>query len=189
MADWEADEGWLHEAKGNNFRAWFATVEELTAASRAVYDLTPARLPDGTELMLGRNAVAAMLYGLAIECALKGLWVRGGRSLIKDGKFLAGPGAKDHKLHLLAAAVADVVELDLSADELNVLERLSKFVIFAGRYPVSLKPEGMAPVKSLDGELQHPVFFSTADFGVTMRLLNRFTTALNPLLAVFKAKA
>ena len=48
--------------------------------------------------------VRAMLLGHAIECALKGLWVRKGNKLIKDGKYVGIRGVPDHDLVKLAAA-------------------------------------------------------------------------------------
>ena len=49
-------------------------------------------------------------------------------------------------------------------------------------YPIPLTPERMAPVKSLSGGTQVPHVFTPEDFQVANRLLNRFTTALNPYL-------
>lgn len=113
------------EQKGNNFRAWFASVEQLTAASRRVYDSTTPQLSDGRKLMPAINAVAAMLIGYAIECVLKGLWLRAGQSLIVKGRFKLPEGGKHHDLAKLARAVSRYVHLPLSVHEQNILQRLS----------------------------------------------------------------
>jgi hypothetical protein len=76
--------------------------------------------------------------------------------------------------------------LPLTEQELNVLDRLSAFVLFAGRYPVALRPDDMKERKTLDGDKQVPTFFSEEDFQVAKRLLNGFTTALNPHMDMFK---
>jgi hypothetical protein len=118
----------------------------------------------------------------ATECALKGLWVRAGNRIIARGKFVGVPEAGDHELRQLAVAVAPVSALELSEDELNVLERLSRFIVFAGRSPVPKRPEEMKPKMGLGRIPQVPHFFSEADFDVTRQVLNRLTTALNPFL-------
>src|SRR5688572_5948664 len=83
----------LHDMTGNNPSAWFSSVETLMRAAERVRDDTPAQLPDGTELMLATNAVYAMLLGYAAECSLKGLWVKAGNSIVKDGRYVGVRGA------------------------------------------------------------------------------------------------
>jgi hypothetical protein len=179
---WTPGHPWLHETMGNNDRAWHGWVELLTEAARKVYDGTKAQLPDGTEFHLAINSVAAMLTGYAIECALKGLWVKAGNKVVMNGRYARIPNAGDHALDQLARAVGKCIVLPVTEEELSVLERLSAFVIFAGRYPIPLTPERMAPVKSLSGGAQVPHVFTPEDFQVANHLLNRFTTALNPFL-------
>src|SRR5438067_2821529 len=133
---WTPGQPWVHSTTGNNYRAWFASVEDLTTAAKRIYDGTPASLPDGTVLMLSINTVTAMLIGYAIESALKGLWVRAGNKLIVNGKFVRPPNAGDHELGQLGREMSKQVHLPMTADELNVLDRLSAFVLFAGRYPI-----------------------------------------------------
>jgi hypothetical protein len=121
-----------------------------------------------------------MLIGYAVECALKGLWLRAGNKLIVNGKFIRVPNTGEHELGQLARVVSEQVHLPLTDEELSVLDRLSAFVLFAGRYPVSLRPEEMKERKTSDGGRQVPTFFSEEDFQVAKRLLNGFTTALSP---------
>jgi hypothetical protein len=175
---WEPTPAWIHETTGNNFRAWHATVEDFTAAAGKVHDHSA----DGSDMMMSINGVAAMLYGYAIESALKGLLARKNVKLIEKRRLVEFPGSRTHELKPLAEHVSKTVDLGLTKDELNVLDRLSNFVIFAGRYPVSTRPEGMEPAKGLGVDEQAARFFSTADFNVATTLLNRLTTALNPFL-------
>ncbi len=179
---WTPGHPWLHETTGNNYSAWHGWAELLTEAAKKVYDDTKAQLPDGTELHLALNSVAAMLTGYAIECALKGLWVKAGNKVVQNGRYAPIPDARDHELAQLAQAIGKCIVLPVTEEELSVLERLSAFVIFAGRYPIPRTPEKMAPVKSLSGGTQVPHVFTPEDFQVANRLLNRFTTALNPFL-------
>ncbi len=183
---WEPGHPWLHESTGNNAMAWLGSVEQLTTAARKVRDETKAHLDDGTELVPAINSVAAMLTGYAIECALKGLWVRAGRKIIEGGEFVGIPNAGDHKLAQIARTVSAVVHLPLTGEELAVLKRLSAFVEFAGRYPVPKRAESMAMTEGFDGGKQVPHVFTPADFQVADRLLNAFTTALNPHFNMFR---
>jgi hypothetical protein len=169
---------WLHSATGNNPRAWLATVEALATSARRVYDHTEMQFHDGSELMSVENSVAAMLFGYAIECALKGLWVGAGNKLVVEGKYQRPGKVSDHQLRQLAELVTPFCQIRLTAPELNVLDRLSHFVRFAGRYPVPRRAEEMGPVPSYTGRRQVPSWFSSDDFDVTKRLLKLLTTAL-----------
>ena len=85
-------------------------------------------------------AVQAMLLGLAIECALKGKYVKdGGRLTDAKGRFVGVPGAGDHDL----VQLADAAKCNLSDDERTAFRRLNTFVEWAGRYPVPLNWEKM----------------------------------------------
>jgi hypothetical protein len=80
--------------------------------------------PDADEMLW---PVYYMLFGMAIECELKGLL------------FAKDPtkSYKDHDLKMLAAALA----LTLTAREAELLAILSDHVVWCGRYPAPLKPE------------------------------------------------
>lgn len=86
-------------------------------------------------------SVRAMLIGYAIECALKGLWVKKGNKIVQNGKYIRVPGTRDHDLVQLSRQVG----FSPSKLEADVLERISKFVTFAGRYPIAKTPEAMQP--------------------------------------------
>lgn len=145
-------------------------------------DSNPASLPDGQELMLATNSVYGMLLGYAIECALKGLWVKCGNELIKNGRYIGVPNAGDHQLGQLARIVSGPAGVMVNTTEYGVLDRLSAFVLFAGRYPVPLKPEQMEPISVPGWGKQVPHFFSNDDFQTAELLLNRFSRFLNPYL-------
>lgn len=178
----------LHEITGNNSRAWYAWVETLTQAGVRVRNDSEARLPDGTELMLATNGVYAMLLGYAIECALKGLWVGAGNKLVEHGRYVRIKGAGNHQLGQLARVVGKAVGRPVSVEELNVLDRLSAFVLFAGRYPIPLNAEQMAPVNVPGRGKQVPHVFLGEDFRVAEALLNEFSTALNPFITRAKTE-
>jgi hypothetical protein len=172
---WYPDPQDLYDDIGNNPHAWLTWVETLTRSAKAIRANTKrGTLPDGTDLMPTELAVYAMLLGYAIECALKGLWVQQGNRIVANGKFIGGSRMKDHQLDRLAKLVG--VTLDES--ELDALERLSAFVLFAGRYPIGLRASQMQP-RSVAGQGVTAVgYFSSEDFNTAERVLNRLTTSL-----------
>ena len=74
-----------------------------------------------------------MLGGLAIENLLKGLIAKADKISQEKGK----PKFKEHGLVALAATAG----VTLSDDELVLLQRLTEFVLWAGRYPASQKAD------------------------------------------------
>ena len=76
----------------------------------------------------------------------------------------------------------EVIKLPIEDVELNVLDRISAFVLFAGRYPIPMSAEEMKAQRVPAGGRQVPGFFTADDFRVAELLLNRFTTALTPWL-------
>ena len=172
----------LYDQRGNNPRAWHAWVETLTESSRKLKDSTPAALPDGQELMLAVNAVYAMVLGYAIECALKGLWVKEGNKLVADGRYVGVPNAGDHELGQLARKISPAASISVSTGEYNLLDRLTAFVVYAGRYPIPLNAEQSKPVTVAGRGKQVSSFFSATDFQTAELLLNRLSRFLNPYL-------
>lgn len=81
--------------------------------------------------------VATLLYGMAMENVLKA-------ALLKDGIAKVGPnskicwnaeGAKDHDLLGMCRSLKS---FGLTAGQENLMERLSAFVCWAGKYPTPL---------------------------------------------------
>jgi hypothetical protein len=182
---WEMFGPKLHDMTGNNPAAWHSCVEALTRAGKRVkYQGPPLPpLPGGREGMLATDGVYAMVLGFAIECALKGLWVQAGNKIVESGKYIGVAGTGDHELGQLARVVLPAAGLKkANATEINVLDRLSAFVLFAGRYPIPLNAEQMKPIRVPGRGKQVRHVFLSADFELAERLLNRFTRALNPFL-------
>jgi hypothetical protein len=93
------------------------------------------------------GAVCLMLRGMAVECLLKGLWLRHGNELVRDGRYIGIPGAGDHNLVQIASAVAFAV----SVEEKDVLRRLSHFIEYGGRYPIPRNADKLKLTRSPGG--------------------------------------
>jgi hypothetical protein len=162
------DPAGMLEQWGNRSIAWIWWVivleeAEVWLGERAVH----YRGMDAEEVMPALLAVRAMLLGYAVECVLKALWVRKkGNDLIRNGKYVGVKGARDHNLVQLAQQAG----FALTVAETQVMRRLTKFAMFAGRYPVARTPEEMRP----DGLTTTDVgFFSKRDFRVAESVLNK----------------
>jgi hypothetical protein len=83
--------------------------------------------------------------------------------------------ATDHNL----VQLANVVGLVPNPRERDVLTRLSKFIRFAGRYPIAKLPADMVPLE-IDGLGKLDVgYFSKADFRTCLSILNKIMTMVS----------
>jgi hypothetical protein len=71
-----------------------------------------------------------------------------------------------------------VVGISATEDELDVLNRLTPFLLFAGRYPVDLYFQRMRPRHVVGKGKTVPWYFDTNDFAIALRLRNRLMTQL-----------
>jgi hypothetical protein len=164
----ESDPAGMLEQWGNRWIAWIWWVivleeAEVWLGEREVHH----KGRDGEEVMPALLAVRAMLLGYAVECALKALWLRKkGNDLIRNGKYVGVKGAGDHNLVQLAQQAGFIP----TVVEARVLRRLTKFAVFAGRYPVARTAEEMRP----DGLTRTDVgFFSKREFRFAESILNK----------------
>jgi hypothetical protein len=173
-ADWWTPA--LYEEVGNNRNAWLVWADTLWEAAKLLRPASqPSKLPDGTELMVSTAAVYAMLLGYTLECTLKGLWVKQGHKIVEGGRYIDVPGVGSHRLLELAKAVG----VTATEQEFDAVNRLSAFVRFAGRYPVSIHANEMRPraVAGREGSTV-PGFYSSEDFATVERVRNRLMTSL-----------
>lgn len=125
-AEWESPGSWLMQARG------------LYAAAQR---LDPYRHPcRDDEDALSFHAEHDLLVGLAFENLLKGFIVL---VRLELGHIPALP--KECYLHELEslAARSECAELEISAEELTLLARLSPYIVWAGCYPVPKKSKEM----------------------------------------------
>ena len=114
---------WVHEGAGENPLVWQASARDLLDAASAV-KARVIQFDDG--MMHTLAAVEAMLLGLALECLLKGMYIKRHRvweeadkahAIVKNGEYVGVPGAGDHEL----LQVADVAGVALNQQDRWVL--------------------------------------------------------------------
>ena len=130
------------ERVANTPRAWELLSEDLWTAAQILKERRLAvdnsvTLKDGDpvppESMV--RPVEMMLRGFALENLMKAWWVKQQNLIVRGGKYIGvrNPDkVPDHELALLAEAVG----LTVNPKSKDVLERLSLFTTFVGRYPI-----------------------------------------------------
>jgi len=166
-----------HKRWGNHWMAWSYWVYVLEDAARVIGEQAHHDEDrNGNVVMPAVLAVRAMLLGYAIECAMKGYWVKRGNNMVQNGKFIGVPGAgAEHNL----VQLAKIVGFTPTQREADVLTRLVKFIRFAGRYPIAKNPEDMAP-REIDGLGRVDIgFFSKAGFRTCLSVLNKLMSLIS----------
>jgi hypothetical protein len=168
--------GSAHARLGNARWAWMAWVLTLEeSAARIGESEFHIEYPNGEVVIPLTLCVRAMLLVYAIECALKCLWVKKGNKVVENGKYVGVGKGQDHDLVELSRAVGFFPTMF----ETDVLDRLSKFVRFAGRYPVAKKPEEMQPYEvPMVGKVDVD-FFSKQDFRTVQSILNKIISQIS----------
>jgi hypothetical protein len=139
----------LHTWAGNSPDTWRSCAGDLLDAAAVLRERRGSIDPGSVPLPNARRLHPAelMLDGMAIECLLNAPWVKRGQKLAKDGAYVRVPGTGPHDLVQLAG----VLQLPLSDLEKDVLRRLSHFIEYGGRHPVSKDAEKLRLTRSPRG--------------------------------------
>ena len=172
---------WSYDVSGENPTAWQVSAKDLLDGAMAV----KAKVHAFDNAMHSLARVEAMLLGMALECLLKGIYIKRHRvwadptkehALAKDGKYVRVKGAGDHELVHLAKAAG----VTLSQPERSILTRLTGFIKYAGRYPISKQVKDMEPVKTPDGHTVARDYISSAELEMAETLTNRLMQEVGP---------
>lgn len=132
--------------QADHSRTWELKAAELEYAAEVLWNRQLIDFP----LQLSKKTappaaigVVLMLYGLAIENLAKAIVVAAGSPLDKNGRI-------SFKKHNLAELVRSAGIRMTSKDE-SLLNKLTAFVEWAGRYPVPLSFQKMQPFRWPDG--------------------------------------
>ena len=132
---------WAYAGAGENPAAWQVSAKDLLDGAMAVKAKVQPFAFVNAMHPLAR--VEAMLLGMALECLLKGMYIKRHRvwedttkahALVEDGAYV---GPRGHNLPKLA----DAAGVTLSQSERSILTRLTDFIKYAGRYPISMRVE------------------------------------------------
>lgn len=121
------------------------------------------------------QGVYLMLAAYALENYFKGALVAMYKWSAADIKAKLPSELKSHDLKSLA----EPLKLPLSVEEIDLLERLSAYSTWAGRYPVPLFREGLKPVKDGINIGNQLTIFRGSDTAVVASLLEKLAGFLN----------
>ena len=163
----EEDEFWMRSAEGaaKNPEAWGFTALRLKRAADALRDVVEddfKQLERGTHggfrawveqpPRIPVSPVFMMVAGMAIECLVKGIWVASDPAgFLQDPRqskskaILRKEVAADHELEVYFCRAG--LASDLNEGVKHLLARLSVFVTWAGRYPISKSADHMRPTQ------------------------------------------
>lgn len=131
----------MHEVFGNMPEAWHIAADDLLLASQLLRTSIELQsefsAPDSDAARLRVLPPELMLRGLALEVYFKAIWTKRGNKLVSDSRYTEVPGAGPHNL----VQLADVLRLQFTAAQRNLLVRLSAYIEYAGRYPIPKRAE------------------------------------------------
>ena len=143
---------------GADPQMWLSTAERLFYGGRSLWVMAsrhwPLPLRDAHPAEPGMFSVALLLFGYAMENALKGLIVQ--RRVAPSVRNKKGELAREIITHNLAK-LADAAEVRLQREERDLLLRLKTFVEWAGRYPVMKDLGGLRDGQLVPNASFHPV--------------------------------
>lgn len=154
---------------------WVLTADELLRAfellaTHVVEDSTK-RQEASDKYIPSISSSAMMLGGFAIENMLKAIYVSRYSAFDSSGNLTI----VKHDLLTLA----DALEISLTKDERMLLERLTQFITWAGRYPVPLYIDDMRPrTLSSDGLAPRTCVWIDCDFEQVRTLVAKLRTQL-----------
>ena len=126
---WQLEALRLRRAADHLFEVYCSDLRQLSSGQVTPVDLHNLELA----------SAASLLYGLSLENLLKGIIVKSGAPVIAKWRIQFGRGSGHNLVHLASKA-----SITLNSDEQDLLNRLTRYVEWAGRYPVAKSPEQMA---------------------------------------------
>jgi hypothetical protein len=160
----------LYERTAAEPLVWLYTARSLRRAAESLLPLVEEELR-GESLNDPVIQVYMLLSGLALENLAKGICVARDSNVVKDDTFV---GPRHHRLLDLFA----LAKLAFSKQESELVERLEEFVIWAGRYPISVKLESMLPRTQPNGGAGPLTIVSSEDPSLIHAMIDRAESIL-----------
>lgn len=125
--------------------AWISTSKNLRVAASLLFDeYLSSKTEEGEPLIidhLNLDQPATLLYGYAIENAMKGLLIASQSNDEIRQKMLKSSAWKRHDLISLLNLLPTEIQTDVSRRQQAILGLLTANIIWAGKYPIALEYE------------------------------------------------
>lgn len=145
-----------------NAEFWFAQASQMLAAAEALFCTMSSRNSE-METSVGCHKGSMFLLGIALENAFKGVVASQGKLIIDGGRIdtkKSFPRCKNHKLPDLAK----LISLETNQTEKELLQRLSIYTVWAGKYGTPLS-------ESEYTDAQGHQYQSSQDFDIAKNLI------------------
>ncbi|MCH8501557.1 MAG: hypothetical protein LAT77_06560 [Aliidiomarina sp.] len=149
-------------AKTINAEFWFTQANQMLAAAEVLFCTMSSRYSE-METSVGCHKGSMFLLGIALENAFKGVVASQGKLIVGGARIdtkKSFPGCKNHNL----SDLAKLISLETNQTEKELLQRLSIYTIWAGKYGTPLSE---AEYTDAQGR-QHQ---STRDFEIAKNLI------------------
>ena len=160
---------------GNLSKAWEVNGNELLRCAKIIENKDREDQESDFYMTMISGSIL-MLFGLAIECYLKGIYVRQGNKLAENGKLVKIPETNMHDL----LGIANKVKISFSETEKKILNNLKKNVLYAGRYPISKNYKQNIRKYSKD---ELPLVDDIIGSPAELELINKIITKLQNILS------
>jgi hypothetical protein len=124
------------KTKTINAEFWFTQSSQMLAAAEALFCTMSSRNSE-MEISVGCHKGSMFLLGISLENAFKGVVASQGKLNVEGGRIdtrKSFPGCKNHELPDLAK----LISVDTNQAEQELLQRLSIYTVWAGKYGTPL---------------------------------------------------
>jgi hypothetical protein len=167
-----------------DWRGWFAAADELHFAAELIKPQVvnwwagveawrKAKPRSRTFPPLGCHSILMMLYGYVVEGVCKGAMARGGQVDVTPATVASTGIPKELKTHSLRQLLR-VVGLDCDSSEQELVQRMTRAVVWRGRYPAAVKyKESIHTLVLDDGKRHSATWFGANDVPRMEALITR----------------
>jgi len=162
-----------YESAASDPRQWLSYARSLQFAADLLKPIfekehkTPRPRSQKNNFPISVSQIYLMIVGFAVENYLKGIYVISFPEIINNDKLIK---LNRHDLLQLMREL----KFNVSKDEVDLIERLEEFVLWAGRYPIPAKFDRLIPKKHREGtKFDFIVYSLPADVDIASKLLKR----------------
>ena len=155
-----------------SFDVWAASAAALERSATVLWNVADEDLRGSHPPPWVFNPLM-LLCALTVENLLKGLLVLKEPALNVDGEFA-------HRSHDLTVLLTRA-DLNVTAKEADLLERLATFLSWAGRYPIPLKHTNFATRRLETGQKVSTAYGTSSDRATWQDLLKKLRDSANTL--------
>ena len=150
--------------KANNAEFWFVQSHQMFEASKVLFQSMISADSSDTRVV-GSHKGSMFFLGIALENAIKGLLAYKGLLIFEKEKLSTHKSFPKCKPHDLGPLI-NLLEVEVDISEQSLLERLSIYTIWAGKYGTPIAEDDFI-------NSNHKLFQKENDFTIASSLISR----------------